>query len=81
MNKFTTGDTVRNVSHVSECYGLTGIFVCYWRDRPSGELLTLRNACDVRYPGKSGPNGYPDVAQSADDLEKVAENDKSEDAQ
>ncbi len=79
MTKFTTGDTVRNVSHASECYGLTGIFVCYWADKPGGELLTLRNACDVEYAGKAGPYGYPHIAQSADDLELVGENgDESE---
>ena len=80
MSKFTTGDTVRNVSTVSECYGLVGIFVCYWRDMPSGELYTLRNACDVEYAGKSGPAGFPYIAQSADDLELVGANDESENA-
>ena len=74
MSKLTQGDVVRNVSPVSECYGLTGIFVCYWRDWHGGGLLTLRNACDVEYVGKTGPYGYSYVAQSADDLEKVAEN-------
>jgi hypothetical protein len=81
MSKFTTGDTVRNVSTVSECYGLIGTFVCYWQDKPGGDLLTLRNACDVEYAGKCGPYGYPYVAQSADDLERVEENDEGHEAQ
>ncbi len=73
MSKFIAGEIVRNVSHNSECYGLQGTFVCYWRDMPSGDLLTLRNACDVEYPGKSGPYGYLYIAQSADDLEVVSD--------
>ena len=73
MSKFVKGDIVRNVSHVSECYGLQGTFIGYWADKPSGGLLTLRNACDVEYAGKTGPYGYPYTAQSADDLEKVNE--------
>ncbi len=81
MSKFVMGDTVRNVEPASAYYNLWGTFMCYWRDTPHGELYTLRNACDVRYAGKSGPYGYPYVAQSADDLEKVGENDESEDAQ
>jgi regulator of RNase E activity RraB len=79
--KFATGDTVRNVEPTSACYGLTGTFVCYWSDKPSGDLLTLRNACDVKYVGKRGPYEYPYVAQSADDLERVEENDEGKDAQ
>lgn len=71
MSKFATGDTVRNVEPSSACYGLTGIFMGYWSDKPSGDLLTLHNACDVEYVGKCGPYGYPYVAQSADDLELV----------
>jgi hypothetical protein len=71
--KFATGDKVRNVSSVSACYGLVGTFVCYWRDMPHGELYTLRNACDVLYPDRSGPYGYRDIVQSADDLEKISD--------
>jgi hypothetical protein len=76
MNKFRPGDRVRNVGEDCLCCGMEGTFIRYWADQRGGELLTLRNACDVAYSGMVGPYGYPYVAQSADDLEKVVEDDQ-----
>ncbi len=73
MTQFQQGDLVRNVNPRSGYYGLVGVFhhELPWTFWSRGDVL--EPACDVAYPGKHGPHGYPYVAQRMSDLRLVTE--------
>jgi hypothetical protein len=68
---FKPGDLVRNINENSVHYprikDKIGIFKGYW-----DECYTLRAACDVSYSSVVDLYGRDNLAQSADDLEPVA---------
>jgi hypothetical protein len=61
------GDSVCNINPASQHYQRVGVFRRYLPEW----TFCHGPGCDVEYPGISGPHGYPYVAQSANDLERI----------